>query len=248
MLHGFLLSSDAEWMRRKDIARIKLEPLAITFSYKQKVEKKPPEEKIFKEIKQIPIPIPPKKINKPEPQKPTKRTKKIIPSKPKKLHKKIKPTPQKIIEPPPKDFPEPILDSTLEWPQEEQNFIKEDFDLSSVPKKMEREKAITEETQDESSEPISPPIKEAIPVYRKNPIPKYPRMARRRGYEGTVVMEVLVNRDGRVEDLRLYESSGYKVLDRSAMESVKNWLFYPGKRGNEEVAMWVKVPVRFQLK
>ena len=120
--------------------------------------------------------------------------------------------------------------------------------LSKVPVERESKKAILKETQDEPSAPISSPIQEAVPVYRKNPSPKYPRMARRRGYEGTVVMEVLVNRDGSVEELRLYESSGYTVLDRSAMNSVKKWLFHPGKRGDKEVDMWVKVPVRFQLK
>jgi TonB family protein len=93
-----------------------------------------------------------------------------------------------------------------------------------------------------------PPIREAIPIYRKNPSPKYPRVARRRGYQGTVVIEALVNREGKVEDLRLFHSSGYRVLDRAAMKSVKNWVFEPGKRGDEEVEMWVKIPVRFQLR
>ncbi|MBW1768802.1 MAG: energy transducer TonB [Deltaproteobacteria bacterium] len=91
-------------------------------------------------------------------------------------------------------------------------------------------------------------IREAVPVYRKNPSPKYPRAARRRGYQGTVIMEVLVNREGRVEDLRLFRSSGYTVLDKRAMSSVKNWLFEPGMRGDEKVEMWVKVPIRFRLR
>jgi protein TonB len=62
------------------------------------------------------------------------------------------------------------------------------------------------------------------------------------------VIEALVNREGKVKDLRLFDSSGYRVLDRAAMKSVKNWVFEPGKRGDEEVEMWVKIPVRFQLR
>jgi protein TonB len=62
-----------------------------------------------------------------------------------------------------------------------------------------------------------------------------------------VTLEVLVNREGRVEDLRLSASSGYSVLDQAALTSVKTWLFDPGTRGGEKVDMWVKVPVRFQL-
>jgi hypothetical protein len=30
--------------------------------------------------------------------------------------------------------------------------------------------------------------------------------------------------------------------------SVKAWLFEPGMRGDEKVEMWVKIPIRFQLK
>lgn len=239
VLHGLLLSTDAEWMKRKDIDRFSLEPLAITISYKQRVKKTSPDKKSPEEIKKI--------INKPETPKLPKEIKKTVLSKTKKLPKKIKPT-SPIIKPPSKDISEPILHSQPERPYEEQSIMEEELDFSGVPKKRESKKAILKETQDEPSESISSPIQEAIPVYRKNPSPKYPRMARRRGYEGTVVMEVLVNREGRVEDLRLYESSGYPVLDRSAMSSVKKWLFQPGKRGDKEVDMWVKVPVRFRLK
>jgi protein TonB len=71
--------------------------------------------------------------------------------------------------------------------------------------------------------------------------------ARKRGYQGTVTIEVLVDRQGRVADLRLSNSSGYAVLDQAALLSVKTWLFDPGARGGEKVEMWVKVPVRFRL-
>ncbi|MBW1768473.1 MAG: energy transducer TonB, partial [Deltaproteobacteria bacterium] len=71
--------------------------------------------------------------------------------------------------------------------------------------------------------------------------------ARRRGYEGTVVLEVLVNQEGSVEDLRISESSDHSILDRAALASVKKWLFEPGRKGDEAVEMWVRVPVRFQL-
>jgi protein TonB len=94
-----------------------------------------------------------------------------------------------------------------------------------------------------------PPIRvqEATPLYRQNPAPKYPLIARRQGYQGTVVLEVLVSREGKVKDLTLSVSSGHSVLDQAALASVKGWLFDPGMRGGEKVDMWVKVPVRFQL-
>jgi protein TonB len=90
--------------------------------------------------------------------------------------------------------------------------------------------------------------KEAVPLYLKNPPPEYPSVARRRGYEGTVVLEVFVDREGRVLDLSLFQSSGHNVLDRAAMQAVRGWLFEPARRGEETVDMWVKVPLTFRLK
>lgn len=94
----------------------------------------------------------------------------------------------------------------------------------------------------------TPVVRKAIPLYRVNPLPKYPRIARKRGYQGTVVFDVLVDQNGRVGDLRLFTSSGYSILDRSAMASVKGWLFKPGMKGDKKLDMWVRVPVRFELK
>lgn len=63
-----------------------------------------------------------------------------------------------------------------------------------------------------------------------------------------MVLEVLVDRNGRVGDLRLFTSSGYSILDRKAMASVKLWLFEPGMKGDKKLDMWVRVPVSFQLR
>lgn len=93
-----------------------------------------------------------------------------------------------------------------------------------------------------------PALQEAVPLYKNNPPPEYPAFARRRGYQGTVILEALVNVDGTVADLRLSHSSGYPVLDQMALTSVKTWVFEPAKRGREPVEMWVKIPICFQLK
>jgi len=95
--------------------------------------------------------------------------------------------------------------------------------------------------------PANATVVEAIPRYSQNAPPSYPAIARKRGYEGTVVLEVLVRPDGRVGDLRIITSSGHKTLDKSAMKTVKRWQFEPGRRGDETVAMWVRVPVDFRL-
>jgi protein TonB len=53
--------------------------------------------------------------------------------------------------------------------------------------------------------------------------------------------------DGSVRNVRVLESSGHAVLDRSALKAVQKWRFRPGTRGGKPVTMNVKVPVVFRL-
>jgi len=86
-----------------------------------------------------------------------------------------------------------------------------------------------------------------IPAYRQSSPPRYPAAARQRGYEGLVLVSAEIRPDGRVGNLSLKKSSGYPILDDSAMDAVRKWLFRPGQRMGVTVSMWVDVPVRFAL-
>ena len=90
-------------------------------------------------------------------------------------------------------------------------------------------------------------IQEARPIYRENPKPRYPESARRRGDQGTVLLEVLVDESGKVEALSLFKSSGHNILDKAALSAVERWRFNPGLRGRDKVKMWVRIPIRFHL-
>ena len=87
----------------------------------------------------------------------------------------------------------------------------------------------------------------ARPLYRENPPPEYPRRARQRNQQGKVILEVLVNSRGRVEEMEVAESSGYSILDRAAKDAVRDWVFEPGRRGDKKIDTRVRVPVRFEL-
>jgi protein TonB len=101
----------------------------------------------------------------------------------------------------------------------------------------------------QSDDTLSGPIlKLARPLYKQNTSPPYPRKARRLGYEGIVMLKVLIDENGRVDDLTVLQSSGHTVLDRSASSAVRKWLFEPGTEGGIKKKMWVKIPVRFDLK
>jgi TonB family protein len=88
----------------------------------------------------------------------------------------------------------------------------------------------------------------AYPRYQLNDPPAYPRLARKREQQGTVVLQVLVNKTGRVADMRIESSSNYAMLDRAAQNAVRQWIFEPGRKGDLPIEMWVRVPVSFELR
>lgn len=85
-------------------------------------------------------------------------------------------------------------------------------------------------------------------AYGTNPLPPYPLMARRLGMEGVVLLEVLVEPNGRATEVRMLKSSGFSPLDESAATTVRErWRFIPARRGDTPIASRVTVPIRFRL-
>ena len=80
-----------------------------------------------------------------------------------------------------------------------------------------------------------------------NPAPAYPYFSRQRQQQGTVLLRVKVSIEGKAEAIELNKSSGFKLLDESAQNTVKTWRFVPAKRGNNAVSAWVIVPIIFEL-
>ena len=103
------------------------------------------------------------------------------------------------------------------------------------------------QTVDETPSFTSPAQVEAVPRYRSNPLPEYPRLARRKHWQGVVWLLVDVSPDGLVDDLQVEETCGHKLLDRAAERTVKRWQFSPATRGGLPVSSQVRIPVRFRL-
>lgn len=83
--------------------------------------------------------------------------------------------------------------------------------------------------------------------YAYNPKPKYPETARQEGWEGTVLLRVLVDREGMSKSIEVSRSSGFETLDRAAMETVQSWRFRPAHYGERRVESWVRIPIVFSL-
>ncbi len=73
--------------------------------------------------------------------------------------------------------------------------------------------------------------------------PEYPDDVSRSGVSDTVVVQVLVGADGLVKDTRIEKS--IPLLDRTAEECIRKWVFKPALAKSQPVAVWVAVPLVF---
>jgi protein TonB len=96
-------------------------------------------------------------------------------------------------------------------------------------------------------DPLATITASADPAYLNNPPPAYPRLSRRRGEEGQVILRVRVLRDGRPDAVEVAESSSHPRLDEAAREAVRGWRFVPARRGETTVDSWLRVPIVFRL-
>lgn len=78
--------------------------------------------------------------------------------------------------------------------------------------------------------------------------PHYPEAMKRLGAQGTTLLKVRVNIQGIVDDVLVAQSAGHSELDLAAMGAVKQWKFAPARQGQQPVAVWVMLPVRFSLR
>jgi protein TonB len=83
--------------------------------------------------------------------------------------------------------------------------------------------------------------------YLHNPPPDYPRMSKRLGEQGKVVLKVLIGANGAAQKVELVTSSGFERLDNSALDAAMRWRYVPGKRGGVAEAMWYQIPIQFTL-
>ncbi|MES2918433.1 MAG: energy transducer TonB [Pseudomonadota bacterium] len=95
------------------------------------------------------------------------------------------------------------------------------------------------------SGPVTPPRSDA--AHLNNPKPVYPAVSRRLKEEGTVVLEVFIQVDGSVGELRVKRSSGFPRLDEAALAAVRRWTYVPARRGSEALALWHSQSLVFSL-
>ena len=81
-------------------------------------------------------------------------------------------------------------------------------------------------------------------VYRVEPT--YSEEARKAKYQGSVFIQIVVDENGDVKDIRVVRPLGLG-LDEKAIEAVAKWRFKPGMKDGKPVAVIANVEVSFRL-
>ena len=77
--------------------------------------------------------------------------------------------------------------------------------------------------------------------------PQYSEEARKARYQGTVVLEAIVRKDGTCDIVRIVRSLGFG-LDENAIQALKQWRFRPGMRNGVPVDVALNIEVNFNLR
>ncbi|WP_165312795.1 energy transducer TonB [Vibrio ziniensis] len=94
----------------------------------------------------------------------------------------------------------------------------------------------------------SKPMLVKKPRFSAKPTPvAYPRVARKNGLEGKVLIEVWLDEQGNQIKQLLLESSGHSVLDERALSTIKEWRFAYQVDQGQAIAHRVQIPINFQL-
>lgn len=89
---------------------------------------------------------------------------------------------------------------------------------------------------------------EQEPVVIKKVEPIYPPMALSTGLAGTVVIRVLVYKDGSVKDVQVVKPSGSSVgFEEAAVQAVMQWVFKPAIQNQKPISVWMNIPIVFGL-
>ena len=88
---------------------------------------------------------------------------------------------------------------------------------------------------------------EGQPGHLRNPAPAYPLKARRLNQAGVVMLLAHIDASGHPASVDVERSSGFPLLDESALKTVRRWGFRPARIGGMAVESVVEVPIRFVL-
>lgn len=125
----------------------------------------------------------------------------------------------------------------------------QEIDISQLPQDFNLDQKVEVKKEEE------PAIDEFIPVEKEPYIDLadlqrrivYPEMARKAGIEGSVVVRVLVDKNGKPKKA-VIQSSDSQMLNQAALDAVMKSTFTPAIQNGQPILCWVSIPIRFKLR
>jgi len=199
----------------------------------------PPPPPVIEELPPVEIPQPPK----PKPPEPVKKKVKPV-VKPKPIKKEAPKPIEPIVEPPVEIEPPPVVEEviavqpTVDNPPE---FIAPE--PTPAPIEPPPPPQPTQAERDNALDAYSNQLGRAIAKHKS-----YPKIAQRRGWQGTVILAIKVDGNGQVLSASVSKSSGHNALDKQALKMVEKASPFPtppsALRGDD---FTISVPVAFKL-
>ncbi len=86
----------------------------------------------------------------------------------------------------------------------------------------------------------------AMPVLQQEVRAPYPPEAKQKGIQGSVILDVLVDSEGKVRDVKIVSGPGFG-MEAAAAEAMKQFKFKPAVIENQTVAVRIRYTYRFEL-
>ena len=86
-----------------------------------------------------------------------------------------------------------------------------------------------------------------IPIKQLNSRKVYPPLANKQGIEGTVFLELYIDQNGNIKNIKLLKNPGYG-FGEAAVKALKGIKCIPAKTNGVPVAVRIRYPVRFILR
>lgn len=84
------------------------------------------------------------------------------------------------------------------------------------------------------------------PQPKKQGAPKYPAAAKRKGQQGFVVAEFIIDEHGKVTQVTIKQSSD-PIFEKPTINAIRSWLFTPGEKGGRKVKTRTRVKIPFNI-
>lgn len=128
--------------------------------------------------------------------------------------------------------------------QNNQNNKDEPSEVNVVPSEQSQEPSKSDDGDFFVAVEKMPELKGGLEALQKEV--NYPEMARKAGIEGRVIIQFVVNKEGKVEDPQVIRGIGGGA-DEEALRVVKQAEFIPGKQDGQPVSVQYSMPVTFRL-